>query len=161
MTTALRLSPPPANAKKLDRLVLKWGLVAVGDMAAIDVNDLASREAHCQDDVELRIEEVEERSGGRYDVSVLLSRELVVPDPQEILFQENRLELFDEKGKALRSQGQSNVLTDRGARMRMTFSADAWQDKPKVLRLTYPRLRAQQDMEITFRDVPLPAAKPE
>ncbi|HZZ73178.1 MAG TPA: hypothetical protein VFE24_13060 [Pirellulales bacterium] len=161
LTSALRLSPPPAAAKKLDRLVLKWGLIAVGDLAAIDVNDLTSHEAHCQDDVELRVEELEDRSNGRYELCVMISRELPIPDPQEILFQENRLELFDDKGRALKQQGQSNVLTDRGARMRVTFAAENGEDKPKVLRLTYPRLRSEKDVEIVFRDVPLPCAKPD
>ncbi len=161
LTANLRLSPPPAQAKQLDKLVLKWGLVAVGDFAAIDVTDLNSKENHCQDDVQLVVEEFEERSSGRYDVTVLVTRDLAVPDPQDIVFQENRFELFDDKGHSLRSQGQSNVLTDRGARQKLTFTSETGQEKPKVLRLTYPRLRSQQEMELTFRNVPLPSARPE
>jgi hypothetical protein len=157
----LRMQPPSTAAHTLDTLRLVWGLIAVGDMQTLEVSDLSSVAPHYQDDVELIIESVQERPGARYEVSVVVSRDLIIPQPQEVLFQENDFDLFDAEGRAFRKQGQTNSLADQGARIRFTFAGETPASVPKVLRLTYPRLRAQHDLEITFRDVPLPVGKPE
>jgi hypothetical protein len=161
LAACLRLHPPPAPAKRLERLVVKWGLIAVGDFAAIDVSDPVEKKTYCQDDVELTVDQIDEHPNGRYEVSLLVARNLATPDPQEIVFLEDRVELFDAQGQALRLQGQSNLMTDQGAKLKLTFVAEASDSKPKVLRLTYPKLRSQRDLEIVFRDVPLPAARPD
>ena len=43
----------------------------------------------------------------------------------------------------------------------MTLQAPEPESRPHKLRLVYPRLRSQRDVEIVFRHVPLPAALPE
>src|SRR5262249_44155102 len=55
LTMNLRLHPPSTAATKLDVLTLKWGVIAVGDVAELRIDDLASRSPVYQDDVELRV----------------------------------------------------------------------------------------------------------
>ncbi|HVW39585.1 MAG TPA: hypothetical protein VHB99_19840, partial [Pirellulales bacterium] len=76
-------------------------------------------------------------------------------------FEEIEVELFDAEGKAFHRQGQSNSLTDQGATLKLTFAGESEAAAPAVLRVSYPRIRAQKDLEIEFRHVPLPTARPE
>ncbi len=157
----LRLHPPSTASSKLDRLRLEWDLIAVGDMAAIDVTDLSKPSEHRQDDLSLRVDEIEEKQGSRYEVTVWVVRDLVVPEPQDVLFQEIEVELFDQDGEAFRHHGQTNALTDDGARMRLTFGSPSSGSKPNFLRLAYPRVRSQHALQIEFRDVQLPVKRPD
>lgn len=161
LSTELRLHPPTTTARTLRTLKLKWGLVAVGDMATIAIEDLASTQPHRQDDVELIVESVQESPGARYEISLVANRDLVVPEPQEVLFQENDVQLIDAEGRPFRKQGQTNSLTDRGVRLRISYTGETSESKPSRLQFTYPRIRDRHDLEITFRDVPLPVARPE
>ncbi len=161
LSAKLNLSPPPVSAKQLDRLELRWGLTAVGDMATLNVADVSEKIVHRQDDVELTVESIEPREGNRFDITLILERELPQPDPQDIVFQEYQPELFDSSGKPMRLQGQANSLTDRGAQIRYTFFAESDGSQPKSLRLTYPRIRSQREVEIVFHNVPLPTARPD
>ena len=56
LTATLKLSPPPTTAKQLDRLAVKWTLMAVGDPATLVIDDLTSRQPRRQGDVEMSIE---------------------------------------------------------------------------------------------------------
>jgi hypothetical protein len=161
VTMNLRLNPPPASARELDALKLTWGLIAVGDMTNLEVANLASREPHFQDDVELVIDSLEPATGGRYDLVVTIRRDLNLPEPQEILFQEHELDLLDAAGQPLRKLGQTPTLADHGAMLKASFSAESEEQTPAKLRFSYPRLRSQRELEITFRHVPLPTGKPE
>ncbi len=157
----LRLHPPSTSARRLDVLRLEWDLIAVGDMAAIDVTDLSGPSEHRQDDLRLNVDKIEAKQGSRYEVTVSVVRDLVVPQPQDVLFQEIRVALFDEDGTPFRHHGQTNALTDKGARMRITFGAPDSDSKPEFLRLSYPRVRSRHALQIVFRDVPLPVKRPE
>lgn len=161
LTMSLRLHPPTTAARQLDTLRLRWGLIAVGDMAALEVSDLSSTEPHFQDDVELVVESVQTGPGARVEISLLLVRDLVVPDPQEVLFQENDVELIGHDGKPFRKQGQTNSVGEAGAKIKVTFTGETSESVPKTLRFVYPRVRAQKDVEIVFRHVPLPVGRPE
>lgn len=161
VSMSLRLQPPPVACKELDSLRLKWGLVAVGDRATIEIRDFASTEPHFQDDVELVVQRFETGPGPRCELTLLVVRELAIPEPQDLIFEEIDVELFDADGKAFHRQGQSNSLTDQGAMLKLTFAGDSETSSPQVLRVGYPRIRAQKDLEIAFRRVPLPTARPE
>ena len=162
LSVNLRLHPPPTSATKLQELRLTWGLIAVGDMDSIDVEDLESTpKTVSQDDVQLTVEKVEPGKSKQYEVTVTVVRDRVVPQPREVLYEENSFELYDGQGQKFRKQGQSNTLNDRGVKMKLTFKAPSSDSKPARLRLVYPRLRAQQDLEIVFRDVPLPVSRPD
>jgi hypothetical protein len=161
LSMELRLHPPTTQARMLETLKLRWGLIAVGDMATLEVTDFTSAKPHCQDDLELSIENMQESPGARYEMTLVAHRDLVIPEPQEILFQENDIELLDVNGRPFRKQGQTNSVTDRGARVRLSFSGESPDSKPKTLRFSYPRIRARHDLEIVFRNVPLPVGKPE
>lgn len=161
LTMNLRLHPPATSASHLDTLHLKWGLIAVGDLARLEITELSSPEPHFQDDVELAVETYEVGPGPRCELTLSLIRDLVVPDPQEVLFQESEIELLDQEGRPLRKQGQTNSVTEHGAKIKLTFLGDHPESVPTKLRFTYPRIRSQREVAIIFRNVPLPTARPE
>lgn len=160
-TGRLYLRPAPIDAKRLTTLVLGWNCIAVGDIATLAVTVLADGSTCKQDDVELTIESIEKQSGGRYELSVLITRGLTLPEPAEILFQENRIELLDAQGRAFSTLDRANFLADGGYKNRTTFSRPTPESEPHTLRLAYPRLRSQRELKLVFRDVSLPTAKPE
>lgn len=161
LTMNLRLHPPSTAATKLDTLTLKWGLIAVGDMAELCIDDLAVRSPVYQDDVELRLENVEQGPGQRCEVTLGVVRDLVLTDPLEAFFQECDVDLVDQAGTPYRKQGQTNSHDDDCARMKVTFVGESSESQPKRLVFRYPRIRDQRDLVITFRDVPLPNGRPE
>lgn len=156
----LRLSPPPVAATALDSLRLRWGLIAVGDMTQVEVDLSAAPAPVLHDGFELRVDQVQS-TGARCELTVTIIRDLVAPEPQEVLFQENGFELFDAQNRPYRQQGQTNHLTDEGVRLRISFAGAAPDSTPHKLHVTYPRLRSQHDLEITWRGVPLPTARPQ
>jgi hypothetical protein len=161
LQSRIGLAPPPVAAKELSRLAMRWSLMAIGEMRALEVNDLTKvREAN-RDGVHLAIDSMERRDRDRVEVACVVSREISLPDPAEILFQEYRLEMQDGDGRAWRSQGSSFLLTDRGVQARTTFVRDGEQGEPKSLVLRYPGIRAQRDVEFVFLGVPLPHSRPQ
>ena len=161
LSTTLKLQPPLRAARQLRELTLSWELIAVGEMATLEVKDLAASQRHRRDDVELVIERIEERPGGRYLLTAVVSRDLVHPEPREALLHENQIELFDAEGRALQNYGENSALADDGARLTVTFQAAQADSKPAMLRLTYPQVRSQRAVEIKFKDVPLPVTWPD
>jgi hypothetical protein len=161
ISLSLRLRPPATTAKAIDTLKLRWGLVAVGDMASIEVADLDSPQPHFQDDVELIVESVQRGPGARCELTLVVVRDLVVPEPQELLFQESEVELFDAQGRAFRKQGQTNSLSELGAVMKLSYTGESADSVPKLLRFNYPRIRSQRDLVIVFHGVPLPVGRPD
>lgn len=157
----LRMQPPATVAQELETLKLKWGLVAIGDHAHLDIEDFESAEPRYQDDVEVVVQSFERGPGSRCEARLLVVRELVIPEPQELLFEEIEVQLFDDQGRAYHRQGQSNSLTEDGAAIKLVFAGESQDAVPRLLRLTYPRIRTQRDLEIVFRHVPLPCARPE
>lgn len=161
LTMNLKLHPPATAAAKLETLSLKWGVIAVGDMATLTVTDLTKRMPHYQDDVELQVEQVEQAVGQRCELGLLVLRDLVLGDPQEAFFQECEIELLDQNKLPYRKQGQNNSYETDGARIKLTYIGESADSKPTTLRFGYPRIRSQRDVVITFKDVPLPNGRPE
>jgi hypothetical protein len=157
----LRIQPPATAVQELETLTLKWGLVAIGDQAQLDIRDFSSTEPHFQDDVEVVVQSFEQGPGSRCEIRLLIVRELVIPEPQELLFEEIDVQLYDDQGRAFHRQGQSNSLTQDGAAIKLVFVGENQDAAPRLLRLAYPRIRTQRDLEIVFRNVPLPCARPE
>ncbi len=160
VTTTLRLSPPPSGARQLDELKLRWPLFAVGDRQSLVVTDLVAGSTRQQEDLELTIESIDKQSGGRYELVLVVSRDRATPEPAEILFQENEVDLFDAAGRTLRLQNHTHQLVDRGVQIRLQFVSDSPTGEPTLLHVGYPRLRARRSMELVFRNVPLPTAEP-
>jgi hypothetical protein len=161
LTTTLRLNPPPASAKAFDVLKLKWGLIAVGDMATIQIDEPEARKVCQQEDLTLTIDSFERPATGRCEVTLTVARELAIPDPQEIVFQENKVELLDQQGRAYRLVDQTNSLSEQGVQVKLMFAGETPTSEAKQLRFSYPRVRARRDVELIFRDVPLPTGRPE
>jgi hypothetical protein len=157
----LRMQPPATTSKVLKTMRLKWELIAVGDMAYLDINDLTSTAPHFQDDVELAIEAVEIAAGPRCELTLRIISDSVVSDPADLIFCENEIELFDDQGRPFRRLGQTNTISDPAALVKVSFAGDETHSNPKRLRFHYPRIRSQRELEIVFRDVPLPLGRPE
>jgi hypothetical protein len=155
------LSPPPVAARELARLTLRWSLMAVGEMRQLSVDDLANARQSSRDGVHLTVDSFERRDRDRVEVACVVSREISLPDPAEIVFQEYRLDLQGGDGRAWRSQGSSFLLTERGVQIRTTFVRDAEQGEPKSLVLNYPGVRSQRDVEFVFLNVPVPHSRPQ
>ncbi len=160
VSMSLPLRPPPTSAKRLDVLRVRWGLLAVGDMAELELRDLAAGRSTVQDDLRLTLEEFE-KIGLRYRVTLLVNRDLALPEPRAVAFHENELELCDAQDRPLRKTLGGWRLTDEGLRIQATFTPETDDSRPAVLRFSYPRLRSQRYLHILFRDVPLPTARPE
>ncbi len=160
VNATLRLSPPPAGASKLAVLKLRWPLFAVGDRQSVVLPEPAAGRSLQQDDLALSVESLEKQSGGRYELVLVVARDRATPEPPEVQFQENEVELFDGSGRALRLQNHSHQLVDRGVQIRLQFVSDWPGGDPALLRMAYPRLRARRALELVFRDVPLPTAEP-
>jgi hypothetical protein len=161
VTATIKLNPIPVSAQSLDVFTIRWGLVAVGDPATLEIADLAPGSVHSQDDVAARIEAFEPQSAGKYVVTLGVLRDLAMPDPYEIVFREYEAELIDDQDRPFRVQNQTPALTERGVQLRVTFHGESPDSEPKLLKLTYPRLRARRDVHLTFRNVPLPVGRPE
>lgn len=157
----LRLQPPSTSASSLKTLRLTWGLIAVGDMAHLEVDARPSPEPFFQDGVELVVQSVETFPGPRCEATVRLVSDSVLSDPAELVFCETELELIDGQGRPYRKQGQTNTIIDQAAVMKVSFAGDEMHGAPHKLRLHYPRIRSQRELEIVFRDVPLPLARPD
>ena len=131
-------------------------------MVALEVDDLGSREPHFKDDVELAVDSFQPTTAGRFELVINVRRNLNLPEPPEILFQEHELELVDGDGTPLRQAGpdqhpgrpwghvQSHVR--RRERQRRTQEA--------AVRLSAAAQR-QRDLAIVFHHVPLPTGRPE
>jgi hypothetical protein len=163
----LRLTPPATDARRLNVLSLRWPLLAVGEPAALVASDLVAGRIYAQDDVEVTVESLQQLPSGRYEVVLIVSRDRAPPEPAEIVFQENDVDLFDASGRALRLQSQTHQFVGRGLEIRLqcgSFSGSSdvsAADRPALMRLIYPRVRSRRSLELTFRDVPLPTARPQ
>jgi hypothetical protein len=157
----LGLSPPPVAAHELDRLTLRWSLMAIGEMRQLVMNDLTEDRRAARDGVEAIIDAVDRRDRDRVEIACVVSRDISLPEPAEIVFQEYRLDLHDAEGRAWRNQSSSFLLTDRGVQVRTTFLRDGDQEQPKSLVVHYPGVRSQRDVDFTFLKVPLPRSRPE
>jgi hypothetical protein len=161
VTTALSLRPPPTAAKQLDVLRVRWGLFAVGDMATLDVRELAAGRSFTQDDLRLTVLEYEKIGASRYRIVLLVNRDLALPEPRSVAFHENEFDLYDAQDQPLRKMVNSWRFTDEGLRIQATFTQPGEGGQPAALRFSYPRIRSQRALDILFRDVPLPTARPE
>lgn len=160
LSNHLMLHPPATAAKTLDRLSLAWGLIAVGEYASLDIAGLEEPTVRRQEGIELAVERCA-RSGDRWEVVLVVNRDLAIPEPEEILFVENQVELWDGQRRPFTLGDQTGTLTARGVRLSLWFAAPTAESVPRALRFSYPTLRAQQDVELKFRGVPLPRSRPQ
>jgi hypothetical protein len=161
VTATMKLNPVPMTAKTLDVFRIKWGLIAVGEMAVLDMDQVEPQKVYSQDDVAVRIEAVEKQSGSKYAVTLSIARDLAMPEPQEVVCQEYDVELLDAGGRPFRLQDQSPALTDRGVQLKLSFAGELPDSEPRSMTLRYPRVRARREVELVFRDVPLPVGRPD
>jgi hypothetical protein len=87
---------------------------------------------------------------------------MLIPEPEDILFLENEFALFDADGKPFDLRGTSRLgISDGVAKMKLTFVSPSDNAQPKQFIVTYPRIRDQRALPITFKNVSLPVARPE
>ncbi len=158
---SLSLRPPPTAAKRLEVLRVCWGLLAVGDVATLETRDLTGQRPIAQDDLRLSVQEFEKIGASRYRLALLVNRDLVLPEPRSVAFHENEFHLYDAQDRPLRKMVTGWRFTDEGLLIQATFTQETDDAAPAVLRFSYPRIRSQRYLDILFRDVPLPSARPE
>lgn len=158
LTMSLRLDPPEGSSTRLGELRLQLGLIAVGDMQTLVVDDLSADVPHRHGPNTLTVQKVEQKSS-RWEITVLITSDAVLPEPQEIAFHENQFDVFDAENNPLALRGQSNYLTEDGVRMTLALSGNGSSGPPSTLHFSYPAIRSQRKLEMVFRDVPLPAAR--
>jgi hypothetical protein len=162
VTASLKLNPIPVSAKSFAVFTVRWGLIAVGEPAILELTDVAPAKACAGDDVVARIDALEKQpTASKYAVTLSVTRDLAMPDPQEVIFQEYDVEMIDGQGRAFRQQSVSPSLSERGVQLKLTFIGESPESEPERIKLHYPRLRARRNVELTFRNVPLPVGKPE
>ncbi len=144
MAASLKLNPVPITSRSLSVLKIRWGLVAIGEPAVLELLDLAPERLHTQDDVGMRIEAVEKQGAGKYVVSVSVVRDLANPEPHEIVFQEYDVELVDEQGRPFRQQTTTPSIGEHGVQLKVAFLGESPDSQPAKLRLHYPKLRASR-----------------
>jgi hypothetical protein len=160
VTAKLKLNPVPISAKAFDVFTIRWGLIAVGQPAVLEMKDLDTKQTYAQDDLAARIVSID-KSSSNYTMTLVVTRDLAMPEPREVVFQEYQLEIFDADGRKFRVHSQSPSLSDRGVQLKLKLAGESPDSKPVSLKLHYPRLRARRDLELTFRNVPLPTGRPE
>ncbi|HEY2894970.1 MAG TPA: hypothetical protein VGJ16_12175 [Pirellulales bacterium] len=161
LTATLKLNPISVTAESLDVLKIKWSIVAAGKPATLSIESPEPGRSYAQDDLAARIDSLERQSPSKYLLNLTVIRDMALPEPHEILFQEYEAELIDAAGRPFRAQGQAYALTDRGVQLKLTFLGESQDSAPASIRLHYPRMRARREVELVFRDVPLPRSKPE
>ncbi len=160
VTANLKLNPVPISAQAFDVLTIRWGLIAVGEPAVLAIDTLEPNQTFAQDDVAARILELE-KSSSKYTLTLAITRDLAMPEPREVVFQEYHVDVFDADGRKFRVHSQSPSLSDRGVQLKLKLAGESPDSEPTSLKLHYPRLRARRDVELTFRNVPLPTGRPE
>lgn len=161
LSASLKLTPPAAQATKLANLRLRWPLVALGEMETVEIDELAANKSVELDGIAVKVVALSRQPTGRVEMSLIVARNLPIPNPPDVLFQENLIELLDAQGRTLRQQNQFHSLGERGVEFRLSYVADSADQIPTKLRVTYPKIRSRRDLEIVFNDVPLPVARPE
>jgi hypothetical protein len=161
LSASLKLNPPAEQATKLATLRLRWPLVALGEMDTVEIDEPVAKSSVELDGIAVKVASFSRQPTGRVELSLIVARNLPIPNPPDVLFQENVIELLDAQGRALRQQNQFHSLGERGVEFRLSYVADSADQTPAKLRVSYPKIRSRRDLEIVFTDVPLPVARPE
>ncbi|MEX2113650.1 MAG: hypothetical protein WD845_10720 [Pirellulales bacterium] len=161
VTANLKLNPVPITAKSFAVFTVRWGLIAVGEPAVLEIDDFESKRTFAQDDVAATVVSVERGPAAKISLTLNVTRDLSMPDPREVIFQEYSVDVLDADGRKFRVQSQSPSLSDGGVQLKLTLSGESPDSEPKLIKLHYPRLRSRRNVELTFRDVPLPTGRPE
>ena len=160
----LKLHPPTVAAERLERLHLRWNLLAVGDFASLEIGDFTKREPYQQDDIEIVIEDQQTIESNQFQITLLVARPYAVPEPHEVLFQENRFELLGADDKPWGIANHVQEMHGSAVRAKLTFrrpSGVAATDQPLKLKVHYPRIRSQRALDLVLTGVALPHARPE
>jgi hypothetical protein len=161
VTANLKLNPVPVSAQSFDVFTVRWGLIAVGEPAVLAIDEFNSAKTFAQDDVAASVTAIERGQGGKLSLLLSVTRDLSMPDPREVIFQEYTVDVLDGDGRKFRVQSQSPSLSDAGVQLKLALVGESPDSEPKLIKLHYPRIRSRRNVELTFRNVPLPTGKPE
>ncbi len=99
VASSIKLNPVPVSAKAFDVFKIRWGLIAVGEPAVLEIADLQPEKTYAQDDLAVKIESLEKQPTAKVVLSLVVMRDLAMPEPQEVIFQEYEAELLDAEGR--------------------------------------------------------------
>ncbi len=122
---------------------------------------IRSRRTFAQDDLAATVLSIDRQQSSKFVVTLNVTRDLSMPDPREVIFQEYTVDVLDADGRKFRVQSQSPSLSDDGVQLKLTLAGESPDSEPRLLKLHYPRIRSRRNVELTFRDVPLPTGQPE
>jgi hypothetical protein len=136
--------------------------MAVGDMGELEMAAAPSEEVYRQDDLTVVLEELTQIANTRWELVLAIGRELVVPEPEDVLYVENQVEMRDAAGRPFTMQARHPLgIADGTARLKFSFASPSSESPPHRVVIRYPRIRDRRAVPITFLGVPLPTAQPE
>ncbi len=144
VTANLKLNPVPISAKSFEVFTVRWGLIAVGEPAVLEIDEFDSERTFAQDDLAATVLSVDRQQSSKFVVTVNVTRDLSMPDPREVIFQEYTVDVLDGDGRKFRVQSQSPSLSDDGVQLKLSLAGESPDSEPKLLKLHYPRLRSPQ-----------------
>lgn len=156
---SLALSPPSSDPEKLDELSFSLRLAAVGNTRTLTLDPLVEAATASQDSWDVTVERINHARSG-WDIALVVNSPAPPADRQRLGPYESRFQAYDAVGRALRLDNQANQFAGASLRYIVRFSAAAGQGPPAKLVMTYPLMRTTRDIEVRFRDVPLPAGRP-
>lgn len=157
----LPMQPPNVASGFLKMLAIKWEYIAGCDYATMDMRNLQSSETQYAKTIEASVASFQDCGNNRYECVVEINRDLPIPKPEEILFNECIIQLIDTAGTPIKKVGQSNSRTGGGARLHCNFMHEGSGEKASFIRIIYPRIRSAQAVGLRFPRVPLPASHPQ
>lgn len=159
ISTSLDLNPIPLSAKSIKTLTIGWDIVGVSAPGVLEM-PMEIERIFSRDDLIAQIKSLDFEVN-KYSMTILIRRDLANPEPHDMQFHEYEVEVLDHRGNSLNVYNKSFALVEQGIQMKMNFQAEAEDSKPKLVKLRYYRQRARREVRLTFKDIPLPAARPE
>ena len=156
ISASIDLNPIPLSAKLIKTLAVDWEVIGLSAPSVLEIS-LEPDRVSSQDDLAAQVKSID-FDGTKYTITVLIRRDLAIPDTSDILLHECEIEVIDDQGK-LFDTNDSFSLVEQGVQAKVTFQAD--NNKPKLVKLHYYRHRTRRDVRLIFKDVPLPTARPE
>src|SRR5262249_26970038 len=87
-TSSIKPNPVPVSAKTFSTFKVRWGLIAIGEPAVLEMSPMATDKVFSQDDLAVRIESIEQQPSSKYILTLAIVRDLALPEPHEVVFQE-------------------------------------------------------------------------
>ena len=164
VTASLKLNPVPVSARSLDVLQDQMGPDRGGRAGRRWSSPISTpAKLHCSGRrLRCRSRRSKSKPAARYIVSLNVVRDLVDARAAGNRVSGVRRRAGRRPGPALSAaEPDPPSLGERGVQLKIAVLGESAESEPAATQLHYPRLRARRDLELVFRNVPLPMSKPE